>query len=170
VGRFRQVVHLFELDFVPRPYRRVARGQCRTSARDWGIVPSDQADNDPVETYAALLIADDPTGQAAVAFHNVSDLTKAEFDRYSEAYDTLEDILVANMMAYFLTCAVAFATQGVLILISTSVTARRFAAALASKAAALTFRIRSDGPRCTDCWCVSGRGMHLRPAIPGLAV
>jgi hypothetical protein len=36
-----------------------------------------------------------------VAFRNVSDLTKAEFNRYSAASDTLEDILVTNMMATF---------------------------------------------------------------------
>lgn len=170
MGRFRQVVHLFELDFVPRPYRRVARGQCRTSARDWGIAPSDQADNDPVETYAALLIADDPTDQAAVAFHNVSDLTKAEFDRYSEAYDTLEDILVANMMAYFLTCAVVFATQGVFDLDQHIGHCAAVRCGTGEYGSGFDLRIRSDGRRCTDCWCVSGRGMHLRPAIPGLAV
>ncbi len=70
-----------------------------------GVIVANDDNNDPVESYQALLITGDPTGNAARIFHNVKDLTKEEFDRYSEAYETLEDILVTNMFAYFLTSA-----------------------------------------------------------------
>jgi hypothetical protein len=56
-------------------------------------------DNEPVETRAALLIAaaPDPATQGNVIFHHVKDLSKEEFDRYSEAYRILDGILVANL-------------------------------------------------------------------------
>jgi hypothetical protein len=46
------------------------------------LVTSDN--NNPVESYQALLIADDPTGRVARVFHSVMDLTKEKYDRYSE--------------------------------------------------------------------------------------
>lgn len=55
-----------------------------------------------------MLISGDPTGNVARVFRSVKDLTKEEYDRYSGAYMTLEDILVTNMFAYFLTSAKAF--------------------------------------------------------------
>lgn len=69
---------------------------------------SDDDDNAPVEDYQALLITGDPTGNVGRIFKHVKDLTKEEFDRYSQAYKTLEDILVTNMFAYFLTSAKTF--------------------------------------------------------------
>jgi hypothetical protein len=71
-------------------------------------VPHDSDDNEPVEDYQALLITGDPTGNVGRIFKGVKDLTKEEFDRYSRAYKTLEDILVTNMFAYFLTSAKTF--------------------------------------------------------------
>lgn len=55
-----------------------------------------------------MLITGDPTGNVARVFRSVKDLGKEEYDRYSGAYKTLEDILVTNMFAYFLTSAKAF--------------------------------------------------------------
>jgi hypothetical protein len=62
------------------------------------------SDNAPVETRAALLIAPapDPSTQGNVIFHNVKELSKDEFNRYSEAYKTLDGILVANLFTYYL--------------------------------------------------------------------
>ncbi|OBB80833.1 hypothetical protein A5760_18250 [Mycobacterium colombiense] len=71
-------------------------------------VPSTHSSNEPVESYQAMLISGDPTGNVARVFRSVKDLTKEEYDRYSGAYMTLEDILVTNMFAYFLTSAKAF--------------------------------------------------------------
>jgi len=47
------------------------------------------------------MIATDPSGRAKVIFHNVTELSREEFDRYSEAYKTLSDILVTNLFMYF---------------------------------------------------------------------
>lgn len=62
------------------------------------------SDNKPVETRAALLIAaaPDPATQGNVIFHHVKDLSKEEFDRYSEAYRVLDGILVANLFTYYM--------------------------------------------------------------------
>ena len=40
-------------------------------------------------TMAALLIETDPTSRAKVIFHNVTELSREESDRYSEPYKTL---------------------------------------------------------------------------------
>ena len=65
------------------------------------------SDNKPVETRAALLIAaaPDPATQGNVIFHHVKDLSKEEFDRYSEAYRVLDGILVANLFTYYMVAA-----------------------------------------------------------------
>jgi hypothetical protein len=76
--------------------------------RKTGVIVANDDNNDPVETYAALLITGDPNGKVARIFRTVKDLTKEEFDRYSAAYRTLEDILITNMFAYFLTSAKTF--------------------------------------------------------------
>jgi hypothetical protein len=62
------------------------------------------SDNQPVEARAALLIAPalDPATQGNVIFHVVTELSEADYDRYAEAYKTLDGILVANLFTYYL--------------------------------------------------------------------
>ena len=61
----------------------------------------DDNDEPAGPSRAALMIATDPSGRAKVIFHNVTELSREEFDRYSEAYKTLSDILVTNLFLYF---------------------------------------------------------------------
>lgn len=56
--------------------------------------------NDAEDSYAVLLIKDDPTGQAKVIFERVQDLNPDEYRRYQAAYKVLLDILVSNLFAY----------------------------------------------------------------------
>jgi hypothetical protein len=61
------------------------------------------SDNEPVEARAALLIAaaPDPATQGNVIFHVVKELSQADYDRYAEAYETLDGILVTNLFTYY---------------------------------------------------------------------
>ena len=62
------------------------------------------SDNEPVEARAALLIAaaPDPATQGKVIFHVVTELSEADYDRYAEAYKTLDGILVTNLFTYYI--------------------------------------------------------------------
>ncbi|MCV7072653.1 hypothetical protein MJO55_21570 [Mycolicibacterium rufum] len=57
-------------------------------------------DNPIVNQPAALLIADDPTGETAVRFTWAVDLTHEDYERYRKALHALADIRGSNMMAY----------------------------------------------------------------------
>jgi len=61
------------------------------------------SDNEPVEARAALLIAaaPDPATQGAAIFHVVKELSDADYERYAEAYNTLDGILVTNLFTYY---------------------------------------------------------------------
>jgi len=58
-------------------------------------------DDNPIEDRpGAILIADDPTGETAVRFVWVADLSHAEYARFSTALDALADIRGGNMFSY----------------------------------------------------------------------
>jgi hypothetical protein len=63
-----------------------------------GVQMSEEDNNEPAETRAALLIATDPRGRAKVIFHNVTELSQEEFDRYSEAYQTQWRSWASNLL------------------------------------------------------------------------
>jgi hypothetical protein len=58
-------------------------------------------DDNPIEAQpGAILIKDDPTGETAVRFEWVADLSKADYDRFSDALNSLHDIHSSNLFAY----------------------------------------------------------------------
>jgi hypothetical protein len=58
-------------------------------------------DDNPVEDNpGAVLIADDPTGETAVRFVWVADLSSDDYERYSKAVTALADIRSSNMFGY----------------------------------------------------------------------
>jgi hypothetical protein len=62
------------------------------------------SDNEPVEARAALLIASapDPVSQGAMMiFDVVKELSEADYERYADAYKTLDGILVTNLFTYY---------------------------------------------------------------------
>lgn len=61
---------------------------------------STSGSNDPVSSYGALLIKEDPTGRVTEIMERVCDLSQADYDRFSSAYKTMFDLLVANMFTY----------------------------------------------------------------------
>jgi hypothetical protein len=62
------------------------------------------SDNEPEEARAALLIAAsaDPAAQGNVTFHRIKDLSKDDYDRYTEAYKIVDGILVTNLFTYYM--------------------------------------------------------------------
>jgi hypothetical protein len=58
-------------------------------------------DDNPIEDRpGAILIKDDPTGQTAVQFEWVADLSKSDYERFSKALNALADIHGSNLFAY----------------------------------------------------------------------
>jgi hypothetical protein len=58
-------------------------------------------DDNPIEDQpGAILIKDDPTGQTAIRFEWVTDLSDADYERFSEAVNALHDIHGSNLFAY----------------------------------------------------------------------
>jgi hypothetical protein len=58
-------------------------------------------DDNPIEDQpGAILIKDDPTGETAVRFEWVADLSKADYARFSDALNALHDIHTSNLFAY----------------------------------------------------------------------
>ncbi|OBB15187.1 hypothetical protein A5761_13785 [Mycolicibacterium setense] len=64
--------------------------------------PAEEGDdeNPIIDQPAALLIAHDPTGETAVRFVWVADLSQADYERYNTALKALEDIASSSMFAY----------------------------------------------------------------------
>lgn len=64
--------------------------------------PAEEGDDDNpiIDQPAALLIAEDPTGETAVRFVWVADLSQADYERYNSALMALEDIAASSMFAY----------------------------------------------------------------------
>jgi hypothetical protein len=58
-------------------------------------------DDNPIEDRpGAILIKDDPTGQTAIRFEWVADLSESDYERFSTALKALEDIHGSNLFAY----------------------------------------------------------------------
>jgi hypothetical protein len=62
--------------------------------------PSTDGENPIEDRPGAILIKDDPTGQTAVRFEWVADLSEADYERFSKALNALADIHGSNMIAY----------------------------------------------------------------------
>lgn len=64
--------------------------------------PAEEGDDDNpiIDQPAALLIAQDPTGETAVRFVWVADLSHEDYERYNAALMVLEDIAASSMYAY----------------------------------------------------------------------
>src|SRR6185437_7379852 len=63
--------------------------------------PAEEGDDDNpiIDQPGAILIRDDPTGETAVRFVWVADVTQPEYERYSKAINALADIHGSNMLA-----------------------------------------------------------------------
>jgi hypothetical protein len=57
-------------------------------------------DNAIEDQPGAILIKDDPTAETAVRFEWVADLSKADYERFSDALNALHDIHSSNLFAY----------------------------------------------------------------------
>lgn len=57
--------------------------------------------NAPVDAPGALLISDDPNGHSDVRIERICDLPQEDYQRYSDTYKALFDILFADTFAYF---------------------------------------------------------------------
>lgn len=58
------------------------------------------SENPVIPIHAALLVIDDPSGNAKLLFRNQFKLSKADFERYQRAYKTLFDIVEATFFVY----------------------------------------------------------------------
>jgi hypothetical protein len=69
------------------------------SETDHTDLPAER-DNPIEDRPGAILIKDDPTGQTAVQFEWVADLSESDYERFSKALNALADIHGSNMLAY----------------------------------------------------------------------
>jgi hypothetical protein len=69
-------------------------------------------DDNPIENRpGAILIKEDPTGETAVRFEWVADLSEQDYERFSKALNALADIHGSNMFAFVLQAGLALARE-----------------------------------------------------------